>query len=170
MSRACYRKIDKYKYQLINDYLIDIPIYGGDSGLAIVTPYIQLDVDGNLWIRKGYCWDGPSGPTLDTLNFMRGSLIHDALYQLIRVGKLDPAGRWDADELLRVICLQDGMSRFRAWYVYKSVRAFGAKAAKPGSQKPVKVICVPVQKEVEEGDGPSDLSGLELLAWDRWDV
>jgi hypothetical protein len=38
---------------------------------------------------KGYAWNGPSGPTLDTRNFMRGSLVHDALYQLMREGRMD---------------------------------------------------------------------------------
>lgn len=166
MSRACYRKIDKYKYQLVNDYSVRIDVSKPED---IVTPYISLDTYGDLTIRKGYCWDGPSGPTLDTLNFMRGSLVHDALYQLLRMGKLGTEQRLEADRELRDICLEDGMSRFRAWYVYKSVRMFGASAAKPGTQKPVKVTCVPVQKKVKEEDR-SDLSGLELLAWDRWDV
>lgn len=167
MSRACYRKIDKYKYQLVNDYNVDIPLAVDED---IRTSYLKLGICGNLWILKGYCWDGPSGPTVDTLNFMRGSLVHDALYQLLRSNLLDPDDRKTADEILRDICIEDGMSRFRAWYVYKFVRMFGASAAKLGTQKPVKVTCVPVQKKVKEGDGPPDLSGLELLAWDRWDV
>jgi len=62
---------------------------------------------------------------------MRGSLIHDALYQLIRLGELPKELRIEADKVLKRACLADGMSRFRAWYVYKSVRMFGGGAIKP---------------------------------------
>jgi hypothetical protein len=62
-------------------------------------------------ISKGYAWDGPSGPTIDTGNFMRGSLIHDALYQLMRTGNLPTSFRERADLLLRKTCIDDGMRR-----------------------------------------------------------
>jgi len=91
---------------------------------------LSLSKNGLLRIRCGYCWDGPSGPTIDTKNFMRGSLLHDALYQLIREGYLaEDEWRKYSDDLLREICLEDGMSRLRAWYVYKSVRWFGGASA-----------------------------------------
>ena len=83
-----------------------------------------------LTINKGYSWDGPSGPTFDSSNFMQGSLVHDALYQLIREGVLPTDERKRADEIMREICLQDGMSKFRAWYLYRGVRRFGASSAK----------------------------------------
>jgi hypothetical protein len=62
---------------------------------------------------------------------MRGSLVHDALYQLMREGLLDPEQwREPADSLLRAICREDGMSAIRAWWVYKGVRLGGSSAAK----------------------------------------
>ncbi|MCP4706191.1 MAG: DUF1353 domain-containing protein, partial [candidate division Zixibacteria bacterium] len=94
--------------------------------------------DGKLIISKGYVWDGPSGPTIDTLNFMRGSLVHDALYQLMREKLLDyKTDRKDADDLLRVMCKDDGMSSIRAWWVYKAVRWWGEKSAKPPNENNV---------------------------------
>lgn len=60
-------------------------------------------------IRKGYAWDGPSGPTFDTANFMRGA----------------------ADNLLRAMCIEDGMSALRACWVWKGVRWGGKGAAGP---------------------------------------
>ena len=49
-----------------------------------------------------------------------------ALYQLMDEGHLSKKGdRLMADKLLRRICRQDGMSWFRAFYVYKTVRMFG---------------------------------------------
>jgi hypothetical protein len=111
---------------------------------TIDTPYIKLDGNGLLEISKGYAWDGPSGPTCDTLNFMRGSLVHDVLYQLIRLKEIPPRYREYADLMLKKISLEDGMSSFRAGYVYQTVRLFAGESAKPGSQKPDKIICVPV--------------------------
>jgi len=78
-----------------------------------------------LTIHEGYAWDGASGPTIDTKSFMRGSLVHDALYQLISTKKLGKEHRRDADKVLYRICREDGMSWFRAKYVYYAVRKFG---------------------------------------------
>ena len=45
--------------------------------------------------------------------------------------------RWrkPADQLLRDMCIEDGMAKVRAEYVYAALRAFGGPAAKPGGQK-----------------------------------
>lgn len=112
-----------YKYQLEETYSIKTDI----KPLAVVnTNFIRLDYAGLLTIKEGYAWDGPSGPTEDTPSFMRGSLVHDALYQLMREGLLDRDDyRKPADELLKKICLEDGMNPFRAEYVYRAVRIFG---------------------------------------------
>lgn len=124
-----------YKYQLKKDYV---------TGIAIKPPapidiqYIVLAPDGTLTIRDGYAWDGPSGPTIDTLNFMRGSLVHDALYQLMREDHLDKGQyREVADRLLQRMCKEDGMSALRAWLVYHAVRLFGDPAADPAHDKPL---------------------------------
>ena len=98
--------------------------------------------DGELTIKIGYRWDGPSGPTPDTKTFMRGALVHDALYQLIRMNILPKGFRGTADRLLRDICRKDGMNRLRAWWVYSAVRLFAKNAAIPGTQKPDKVYCI----------------------------
>ena len=125
---------DGYKYQLKKSYILNIPITPPES---IVTEYIQLDNEGNLTIKKGYAWDGPSGPTIDTKTFMRGSLIHDALYQLMRENHLDHKKYRDqADRILQKICKEDGMWSFRAWYVYHGVRLFSDPAADPAAKKP----------------------------------
>lgn len=123
-----------YKYQLAQDYTVEI----GLLGYEIDTEYISLTITGRLTIRKGYAWDGPSGPTIDTLSFMRGSLVHDALYQLFREGVLN---RWEwrkfADKLLYKHCREDGMYAWRAWWVYWALRIAGGSSAKPSHKKPV---------------------------------
>ena len=139
--KACYRKLRKYKYQLMQDYTIPIEIELGED---VDTNFIALTTAGVLTVKNRYAWDGPSGPTIDTRSFMRGSLVHDALYQLMRGKYLDyKKHRKYADELLKNICLKDGMLKFRAWYVYKIVRMFGEKNARPSEEPQDEIICVP---------------------------
>lgn len=116
-----------YKYQIISEHEVEIAIKPEED---IITDYIELYTNGKLIMKKGYAWDGPSGPTVDTHTFMRGSLVHDALYQLIRNNKLSQDAREDADRELRKICRKDGMTNLRASCVYWAVRWFGSSAAK----------------------------------------
>jgi len=126
-----------YKYQLDVEYSLDIKLIQPNN---IETRYIYLNPKGLLIIKAGYSWDGPSGPTVDSKSFMRGSLVHDALYQLMRHDKLN-RGRYRkvADQILRQHCREDGMSAIRAWYVYQALRKFGKKAASKSSRKKVLV-------------------------------
>ncbi|MCK5218688.1 hypothetical protein KAR10_04150 [bacterium] len=123
-----------FKYQLKVDYVCYVDI---KPKADIVTKYISLTVDGLLTIRNGYAWDGPSGPTVDTRTFMRGSLVHDAIYQLIRQGYLPASARGPGDKELKKICLEDGMMKIRAWWVYRSVQGFASSAALPSRQRQV---------------------------------
>ncbi len=69
---------------------------------------------------------------------MRGSLVHDALYQLMREGELDyETYREPADRLLQSMCKEDGMSSIRAWWVYKGLRIGGDPAADPDNRRPI---------------------------------
>lgn len=127
-----------YKYQLAEPYSIQTRII---QISRIETMFISLDETGLLTIRSGYAWDGPSGPAIDTLNAMRGSLVHDCQYQLMRMGLLDEKFRRAADEDFRRMCREDGMSRFRAWYFFVGVDTFAAGAASADARK--KIITAP---------------------------
>lgn len=121
-----YKKRRKYKYNLQNDYMYNTKMilpHDMESGL------LRLNKDGELFIRAGYSWDGPSGPAIDTKNFMRASLVHDALYQLMRSGHLSLGKRKEADIIMLKICREAGMSRFRSRYIYWGVRLFSRWAA-----------------------------------------
>ena len=126
-----------YKYQIVEEYSISVSITPDDD---IDTDFIRLNAEGRLTIKKGYAWDGPSGPTIDTPSFMRGSLVHDALYQLMRNGLISK-DKWreSADRELKRICIEDGMPRVRAWWVYKGVRLFGDRAASKETRKEIKI-------------------------------
>ena len=125
-----------YKYQLAEDYT-----YADVIRIVPMTDikieFIRLDMDGVLTIKAGYAWDGASGPTVDTKNSIRGSLVHDVYYQLIRQKHLHQGLREKADLVFRSILLRDGMSRFRAWVWYRSVSKHAGSAADPKNVKKV---------------------------------
>lgn len=113
-----------YKYQLVKQYE-GVVAYKPDKHIS--TEFLELSQTGDITIRVGYAWDGATN-AIDTDTFLRGSLVHDALYQLIRMGLLPREAREAADQELKTICLEDGMTRLRAWWVYKAVRSFGGLA------------------------------------------
>ncbi len=129
MNHIGFRNLKRYKYQLIKYYRHQTPIKIKRS--VKIKGFVKLSSKGLLVASKGYAWDGPSGPTIDTKDFMRGSLVHDALYQLIRMKRLSMSERKQADKLLRQMCREDGMGWFRAFYVYWGLRIFARSAAKP---------------------------------------
>lgn len=120
-----------YKYVLAETYSVKTDIVTNQVSI-LGDDFIVLSGDGTLTIKKGYAWDGPSGPTIDTKNFMRGSLVHDALYQLMRENILDKSWFHKSNQELYKICMEDGMSWFRARYVKLGVDLFGHSAICPG--------------------------------------
>jgi hypothetical protein len=133
-----------YKYRLTQDYeiiLYNTPLTKGvwhkdddsgatiellrllDAGMvqAINRPFV-------LRISKGYPWDGPSGPTRDTPNNVEGSLPHDALYELLREGKLPQSCREWADQVAHEIWRDTGFALADVWYY--GLRWFAGYAAR----------------------------------------
>ena len=132
MNQIRYRA--GYRYQLAAPYeclLMLAPVY------EIVTEWARFLPSGHLVISTGYAWDGPSGLALDTKSAMRGSLVHDALYQLIRLRLLPEQTRETVDHIYERFCIEDGMWKLRAWGHFTALRAFGWAAADPESERPV---------------------------------
>lgn len=119
-------------------------------------PFFELK--GNILIvHPGYHWDGCSGPTWDTAGNMGPGLVHDCLYQAIRlrfIPELAPEDRtwaeWRkyADDDFRDLLESQGwgtsdhktrIGRFferigggiRKAYYHKAVRWFGKSSARP---------------------------------------
>lgn len=98
-----------YRHQLAEDF----EIYVASAGIFPTEPggneYVQLTIDGRLMISKGYAWDGASGPAINTTSFVRPSLVHDALYQLIRLGVVPRECRAASDKLLGHMLREDSL-------------------------------------------------------------
>lgn len=113
---------DEFKYEL-----------SGNHQFTLATPFEDIDSywiairGGELCIKDKYWWDGPSGPAIDTPNWLWASLVHDALYQAMKTGLIPftrKHRRW-ADSEMRRILEDQGMPKFRRWYSWAAVRAFG---------------------------------------------
>ena len=129
-----------YKFQLAAPYTVDV---GFKPMLSVsVGEWVSLSDQGILSIKDGYAWDGASGPVEQSPQILRGSLVHDALYQLMRAGVLDQNYREQADMVLKRICIEDGMSHWYAQAVFSAVREFGASHAAVGAQ-PYPVLTAP---------------------------
>lgn len=128
-----------YKYTLAGNHIYHVDIKPVES---IRAGYVHLNIAGVLWIKAGYAWDGCSGPTWDDKNNIRAGLIHDALYQLIRINQLPPECKDAADRELQKAMIDDGAFKIRAWYYYQAVSKFGWKSCEPGYD-PYPVIVVP---------------------------
>lgn len=111
-----------YKYQLAESYTCQTSVFPPND---IFTFFFTLLKDGTIKINEGYAWDGASGPTFDTKSSMRGSLIHDVLYQAMDLGLLNKVYKDTADNELRKICIEDGMWKIRANAWYQAVSEFG---------------------------------------------
>jgi hypothetical protein len=136
MTRGYIRYRGDYKYQLASEYRIKVTIL---PAVAIATDFLDLDVDGELKVKNGYAWDGPSGPVIDTKENLRASLVHDALYQLMRLEKLNSRTyRKTADKIFRNICKQDGVPSITANIYYKALRKFGKPATSPEGKKRIR--------------------------------
>ena len=134
MSKVSYKQ--GYKYQLVADFRIQLDF---SPPLAASSTFLELSSAGELLIKSGYCWDGASGPAIDTKNFMRASLVHDALYQMMRNDLLPKDLLLPADRQMLSILKQDGMILPMRWLAYGCVRLFGKFAIR----KPKPVLTAP---------------------------
>jgi len=126
MIELIYRELDDYKYQVDKDFEIQTGIYGQ----TCMIEYIRLTPDGLLWIKAGYAWNGSNWSSDEDAMF--ASLVHDALYQLMRLGLLSrTVFRKPADALYRDICIAEKLWGPRAKFRYSMLRMFGKGSTYP---------------------------------------
>lgn len=147
-----YRTKKKFKC-LVGDHYAIYAIWDQASEVSDANSLITLelgadnqeDTDKNVYrrqrrvrkivIKKGYAWDGASGPTFDTYGSLQPSLIHDALYQCIRLGYVTEASRKEVDRLFLHMLERGGMGWLRRRIWHRAVRLLGRRAAKPKPHK-----------------------------------
>lgn len=143
-SHVHYRRRPRnYLLELARPFRIRTGIVRPGAPL-IGNAFVNLDQAGVLSIAAEYAWDGASGPIAQTPDVIRPSVVHDALYQLMREFGLEPKWRVVADQLLRQMCVADGMPRWQANVVHAAVATFGARYIDPLTPQPVLIAPVPV--------------------------
>ncbi len=127
--------VDGFKYQLAKDYSCKTPI----TGTRIDDDYFILEEDGSLLVKKGYAWDGASGPTFDTKSSMRPSMVHDVFCQAMRDGRLSYE-RWQdkVNEFFEQQCKEDGMWGWRASLWHSAVEFADAGNPNQGPDRKIK--------------------------------
>lgn len=120
-----------YKYKLAEDEWFDIPFKDMVPFNTLDTGYIMYDY-GRLLVRRGYAWDGPSGPVLDSPRNMTPSLFHDAWYQLLRDRWVPGKTRQKADEYFATLCCHRGTWKIVGATYIVGLEYFGEEAAHRG--------------------------------------
>lgn len=133
-----------YKYQMRRDYPYKLPSPFGPFCARVhvpepLNPFFLVLPSTALYIFRGYAWDGASGPTIDTKSSMRGSLLHDVIYQAIRLEILPADCRLLADLLLYRVLIEDKMWPLRAQTWFLMVREFAASSIEPTAERPILV-------------------------------
>lgn len=119
-----------YKYELSEVYTHKtFRKFPSVDFISAGIPWIRIH-DGVLTIKGRYRWDGATGAT-DTAEWLQASLVHDALYQIIREGLLPPRYRVEADSEMRDLLKKAGMSWFHRNKFWVAIRIFGKVAACP---------------------------------------
>ena len=122
-----YERLD-WKYRLLEsyEYLLPRKWHKATRHWSVSDHFFDCS-PGRVEGKQGYAWDGPSGPTIDTGNTLRASLIHDILYQSIIDKKLPLKDRKLADHIFLGILKEDGVSLVRRYLWFWTVRLFGKR-------------------------------------------
>lgn len=115
----------KYKFKVEENFSIELPFKIPD----FEHPYASSK-DGILSVKKGYAWDGASGPIINTRDTLVASLVHDVLYQAMRLNliKSSKENRKIADKNFFEILKMNGVNSIRRKVWYFAVRLFGKKS------------------------------------------
>ena len=111
-----------YKFKVEKTLTVKLPFTFNN----FTHPYIKL-INGNLTINIGYAWDGATGPVINTKNTLIASLVHDALYQAMRLNLIpnNEDTRKLADKTFYNILKDHKVFVLRRSIWYFAVRVFG---------------------------------------------
>jgi len=129
--------VEGFKYQL-SDKEISFLIPSLSPYAGVKTDWIEIRAGGLLVLKHGFASDGASGPTIDTPSSMRGSFVHDALFELMRKGLIPRSFFLLANEIIREMCIKDDMWRWRANAWKEMLDRFGHKNVMASHRRQVK--------------------------------
>ena len=114
-----------YKFKVEKDLNLKLPVSMPD----FEHEYCSVK-DGVVYVKKGYAWDGASGPVFNTKNTLVASLVHDVLYQAQRLNLIEhnSTNRKNADENFYELLKYFGVNSVRCKIWYLAVRFFGKKS------------------------------------------
>ena len=115
----------KYKFKVEENFSIELPFKIPDFEHEYAS-----SKDGILSVKRGYAWDGASGPIINTRDTLVASLVHDVLYQAMRLNLIKPSkdNRKIADKNFFEILKMNGVNSIRRKVWYFAVRLFGKKS------------------------------------------
>ena len=115
----------KYKFKVEENFSIELPFKIPDFEHEYAS-----SKDGILSVKRGYVWDGASGPIINTRDTLVASLVHDVLYQAMRLNliKSSKENRKIADKNFFEILKMHGVNSIRRKVWYFAVRLFGKKS------------------------------------------
>ena len=108
-------------YKLLEAYQSDTPI----KGYTLESPHSLLTPDGQLLLKIGFKWDGPSGPAVDTPATLMPSANHDCLCGLWEQKRLAKEAKALIDDNYRGDLKNWGVSLWRRSLHFRGVRLFG---------------------------------------------
>lgn len=114
-----------YKFKVEEDLTLRLPVSMPD----FEHDYCMVK-NNIIYIKKGYAWDGASGPVFNTKNTLVASLVHDVLYQAQRLKLIEPSSinRKNADKNFFELLKYFGVNPIRRKIWYLAVRFFGKKS------------------------------------------
>ena len=99
-----------YKHKVEKDLTIYLPWL---RTYDINLDHIRLTPNGFLTAKRGWGWDGASGPTWDTQSSHRGSCFHDVMCYLMRKSYIDIGYKDHADQMAYQLWTMDSKKGWR---------------------------------------------------------
>ena len=121
-----YRK--GFKYQIAEELILQTSFRPESN---IYSDFCCLTMTGELLLRRGFAWDGASGPVVDRKSNMIAGAGHDGLYRLMRKGLLDHNLWPEADAMFAKWLKDNG-----AWALTIKIDSLGLKIANGAAANP----------------------------------
>ena len=114
-----HEDLDGRNWRVVEDFSYQTNIQLKET---ITSNFFIHHSNGRIDVFKGFCWDGPSGG-FDTKNAMLASLLHDIGCVMRARDQLTDDEIDQFDDLYYTVCVEEGMSKFRAGYMFAAISA-----------------------------------------------